>query len=146
MNSFPSSVLGKIVEAIRKSPPSANGGVSRVSIAKYLKSEFNYDNASQIKLAFKRGVSNGSLTQKGQSFIVSIDSPRTAVQEGEPLKIEDVKKGKEGADIAERGDVVTVKYIGKLKDGTVFDSASVFEILLGAGDVIKGWDQGVLGL
>ena len=144
--SVPSSVLGKIVEAIRKSPPSANGGVSRVSIVKYLKSEFNYDNASQIKLAFKRGVSNGSLTQKGQSFIVSKDPPRTTVQEGEPLKIEDVKKGKEGADIAERGDVVTVKYVGKLKDGTVFDSSSVFEFLLGAGDVIKGWDQGVLGL
>ena len=39
-----------------------------------------------------------------------------------------------------------VKYQGKLDDGTVFDSASSFEFILGAGEVIKGWEQGIQGM
>ena len=38
---------------------------------------------------------------------------------------------------------------GKLEDGTEFDSSiprgSPFTFTLGAGQVIKGWDQGLLG-
>ena len=49
----------------------------------------------------------------------------------------DVKEGKDEM-IATAGDTVIVKYEGKLKDGTVFDSASSFDFTLGAGDVIKG--------
>jgi FKBP-type peptidyl-prolyl cis-trans isomerase len=139
------SVLGKIIEAIRSSPPTSSGGVSRVSITKYLKSELEYDNASQIKLALKRGVSNGTLKQKGQSFVVANDPPRSIPPQGEPLKIEDVKKGS-GDTVAERGDAVTVQYLGKLEDKTTFDSSKNFEFVLGAGDVIKGWDQGLVGM
>jgi FKBP-type peptidyl-prolyl cis-trans isomerase len=140
----PKSVLDKIVHAIRSSPPGANSGVSRVSITKYLKSEFDYDNASQIKLALKRGVSNGLLAQKGQSFTVAKDPARILAAQGEPLQMEDVKEGKGPG--AERGDTVTVQYAGTLEDKTKFDSAKSFEFLLGAGDVIKGWDQGLVGM
>eukprot|EP00980_Cylindrotheca_fusiformis_P001833 scaffold408_cov71-Cylindrotheca_fusiformis.AAC.34 len=145
------SVLDKIILAIRESPPSSSSsGVSRVAITKYLKSELDYDNANQIKLALKRGVSNGSLTQKGQSFLVTNDPPRASIDdEKDPLEIEDVAKG-EGEEgdgiVAERGDTVTVQYVGKLQDKTVFDSAKKFEFVLGAGDVIKGWDQGLVGM
>lgn len=141
------SVLDKIVHAIRSTPTvGANGGVSRVSISKYLKSELDYENPNQIKLALKRGLSKGTLTQKGQSFMVTKDPPRSIPQQGEPLQIEDVEKGTKEAATAERGDTVTVQYVGKLQDKTVFDSAKNFEFVLGAGDVIKGWDQGLMGM
>jgi FKBP-type peptidyl-prolyl cis-trans isomerase len=41
---------------------------------------------------------------------------------------------------------VTVSYIGTLQCGTQFDAAKTFTFMLGAGDVIKGWDQGLLGM
>ena len=49
------------------------------------------------------------------------------------------------------GDTVTVNYIGALTNGTVFDASadhgtSGFSFVLGAGQVIKGWDQGVVGM
>lgn len=52
---------------------------------------------------------------------------------------------------AAAGDTVTVKYVGMLTDGTVFDASSkhgdgTFTFALGAGQVIKGWDEGVAGM
>ena len=40
-----------------------------------------------------------------------------------------------------------MKYRGTLaSDGSEFDAASRFEFTLGAGEVIKGWDTGILGM
>jgi FKBP-type peptidyl-prolyl cis-trans isomerase len=153
----PKSVLDRIVHAIRQQPTSATtttnsggGGVSRVAIAKYIKSEFDYDNANAIKLALKRGVSTGVLIQTGQSFRVKNDPVRQpeAMANEETLHIEDVSNGAKTNETfqAERGDTVTVKYVGTLDDGTQFDAAKSFSFILGAGDVIKGWDQGLLGM
>lgn len=51
---------------------------------------------------------------------------------------------------AKAGDIVTVNYVGSLPDGTVFDASAKhgqpFQFQLGAGQVIKGWDQGVAGM
>jgi peptidylprolyl isomerase len=48
---------------------------------------------------------------------------------------------------ADSGDVVSVHYIGKLVDGTVFDNSydrlQPISFPLGAGRVIKGWDEGI---
>ena len=64
------------------------------------------------------------------------------------LVIEDLIIGR-GA-TANAGDDVVVHYVGKLANGQQFDSSrnrrDPLDFALGAGDVIKGWDQGVPGM
>jgi len=71
--------------------------------------------------------------------------PAAAVTE---LKIEDSKVGTGAEAVA--GKSVTVHYTGWLTNGTKFDSSKdrgqPFSFQLGAGQVIKGWDQGVAGM
>ena len=64
------------------------------------------------------------------------------------LKYVDTKVGT--GDEAKKGDTVQVHYTGWLKDGKKFDSSKdrgrPFSFRLGAGQVIKGWDEGVAGM
>jgi len=49
-----------------------------------------------------------------------------------------------------KGDTLSMHYTGKLEDGSEFDSSiprgSPFTFTLGTGQVIKGWDQGLIGM
>lgn len=56
--------------------------------------------------------------------------------------------------VAKNGDILVMNYTGRLTNGTVFDSnvdpkfghVQPFEFKLGAGMVIKGWDEGLVGM
>jgi FKBP-type peptidyl-prolyl cis-trans isomerase len=63
------------------------------------------------------------------------------------LKIQDLVVGQ--GDEAKKKQDVTVNYRGTLEDGTLFDESygrEPFTFKLGAGQVIKGWDEGVRGM
>ena len=61
---------------------------------------------------------------------------------------EDLVIGK--GDTAESGSDVLVHYVGWLESGQQFDSSRArrdpLDFALGAGDVIKGWDEGIPGM
>jgi len=63
------------------------------------------------------------------------------------LKIQDAKVG-DGSQ-AKSGMKVKMRYVGKLQNGKIFDSntkGKPFSFRLGAGEVIKGWDEGIAGM
>lgn len=63
------------------------------------------------------------------------------------LQIQDTKVGT-GAEV-KSGQTVTVNYTGMLTNGTVFDSSvgkAPFTTMIGVGQVIQGWDKGILGM
>jgi len=71
--------------------------------------------------------------------------------ENKPMQLE-IKTTQEGTGdrVVKAGDTVSVQYTGKLTDGTKFDSSydhggQPFSFTVGAGQVIKGWDEGLLG-
>ena len=74
------------------------------------------------------------------------DSDYTTTESG--LKFHDFARG-DGA-VAAPGQLVEVEYSGWLEDGTLFDSsfkrAEPIKFPLGAGRVIKGWDEGLTGM
>ncbi len=74
-------------------------------------------------------------------------APVDASPSGE-LKIEDIKVGT-GKEV-KSGDTVTINYVGTLENGQKFDSSydrnQAFVTQIGVGQVIKGWDEGVIGM
>lgn len=86
-------------------------------------------------------IGSGNEASTGESLLsIDLDSQN--------FVSEDVIIG-EGTE-ARNGQLVTVHYIGVLSDGTPFDSSrsrgEPFQFILGGGQVIQGWDMGVLGM
>lgn len=65
------------------------------------------------------------------------------------LVIEDIQIGSGSAEV-KSGDKISIHYTGRLTDGKVFDSSvergQPFETQIGVGQVIEGWDRGVIGM
>ncbi|MCY4235040.1 MAG: FKBP-type peptidyl-prolyl cis-trans isomerase [Cyanobacteria bacterium MAG CAR2_bin_4] len=81
-----------------------------------------------------------------QAQDTSQDPPMTVTPSG--LKIIDVQIGTGREAVANTN--VTVHYDGRLEDGKEFDSSrrrgQPFQFRLGGGQVIKGWDEGLVGM
>ena len=64
------------------------------------------------------------------------------------LTVEDIAVGSGNA--VKSGDTIVIHYEGKFLTGDVFDSSYTrgkpFETIIGVGRVIKGWDEGVIGM
>jgi FKBP-type peptidyl-prolyl cis-trans isomerase len=75
-------------------------------------------------------------------------APSEMTQTASGLQYQDLVVGN-GTE-AKAGDAVSVHYTGWLQDGTKFDSSldrgEPIEFVLGTGQVIKGWEEGVAGM
>ncbi|QRW15186.1 FKBP-type peptidyl-prolyl cis-trans isomerase [Ceratobasidium sp. AG-Ba] len=62
------------------------------------------------------------------------------------VEIERIRPG-DGKTFPQAGDTIEIHYIGKLANGTQFDSSrdrgGPFKTQIGTGRVIRGWDEGV---
>lgn len=71
-------------------------------------------------------------------------------EQSTPTGLRFIDYGGGSGDAAKAGDRVTVHYTGTFEDGRKFDSShdrnQPFAFNLGAGQVIRGWDEGVAGM
>jgi len=92
------------------------------------------------------GCGSGGASEKEKA---AANDPEHAAKHLSKLIVEDTEVGK--GEPVETGDDVWVNYTGKLADDTVFDTnlkpdGEAFHFTVGTGNVIKGWDQGLVGM
>lgn len=72
------------------------------------------------------------------------------LEDSETVIIKKLNDGSDRSKLSNQGDIISVDYEGVLTDGTMFDNSydrgQPFSFTLGIGQVIQGWDQGMLGL
>ena len=105
------------------------------------------DNMSQLASVSESGtvvVDQATNTSRVDAITDSVDRSGNLTN----MVIEDVKVGE--GEMVKEGDTVSVHYIGTLQDGTEFDNSkkrgAPFEFKVGASEVIKGWDEGLVGM
>lgn len=89
---------------------------------------------------------DGTMSPESTNTDSSNNTPQTQEKPSTPKKSMDQQ--------AKNGDTLSMNYTGRLVDGTVFDSnvdpkfahVQPFEFQLGAGQVIAGWDEGLVGM
>ena len=113
----------------------------------YLLSKMANDDAvNGINLDGETAESDNSTDAQGESTANPEEQPNFVV--GDKLRAEIMQEGT--GEEAKSGDKISVHYVGVLEDRTKFDSSldrgEPFVFNLGAGQVIQGWDLGVVGM
>lgn len=102
--------------------------------------------AASTVLAVSLSACSKSVEEPKEDFKPAVAKPLPPGPEKLDIQDEVVGQGQE----AKTGDEVSVHYTGTLMDGKKFDSSrdrgDPFKFKLGQGQVIKGWDQGVVGM
>ncbi len=86
------------------------------------------------------------------SVVLDVNHPLAGKTLNFDVEIMKITKGGSGTtdDTVEAGDAIEVHYVGTLEDGTKFDSSrdrdQTLPFTVGAGQMIKGFDAGVLGM
>lgn len=87
--------------------------------------------------------------QNNSSSETSMEQDQKNMGETSELVIKTTKEGT-GDRVVKSGDTIAVHYTGTLIDGTKFDSSvdrgTPFTFTIGTGQVIAGWDEGLLGM
>jgi peptidylprolyl isomerase len=99
-----------------------------------------------LGILFYYGVIRLPQVAPNESSTQSAETP--AANPDEKLVVTDTKVGT--GPVVKSGDTISINYTGTLKDGTKFDSSydrgQPFETKIGVGEVIEGWDQGIIGM
>ena len=86
---------------------------------------------------------NNQKASKPKEIMVESTMPQAT-----KLKVEDIKEGT--GEAVKKGDTIVIHYVGTLENGEKFDSSvdrgTPFETQIGMGNVIQGWDEGVIGM
>jgi FKBP-type peptidyl-prolyl cis-trans isomerase FkpA len=116
--------------------------------AALLVAAFGVAGCSTPKVASSQDQPAATASDASADASVAAEAPDAATATPGKVKIEDKTVGTGPA--AKEGDNITVDYTGWLTDGKKFDSSvdsgKPFSFQLGAGQVIQGWDQGVVGM
>ncbi|TFY83012.1 hypothetical protein EWM64_g1005 [Hericium alpestre] len=134
--------------AMETGEPSEKLSKSQQKKAKKLKAE----NGAPVPVEEKSEAKTNGATKKEKKEKKE-EKKEKAASEGDMkvlpsgLRIKDVKVGT--GPQAKKGQAVSMRYVGKLQNGKVFDSntkGKPFTFKLGKGEVIKGWDEGIAGM
>lgn len=83
-----------------------------------------------------------------EALVNTLVESMNAVGDLTNIVVDDVVEGE--GEAVKAGDTVSVHYIGTLQNGQQFDNSYVkgtpYTFTVGKGDVIKGWDQGLVGM
>jgi hypothetical protein len=101
---------------------------------------------SLVLVLMVSGCSKGAAEPGGSDFKPAAPTPA----DPGPAKLQSVDEAVGKGPEVKVGDTVRVHYTGTLMNGTKFDSSrdrgTPFDFTVGGGSVIKGWDQGVVGM
>ena len=136
----------------------ASGGVGRVGEAKFEETvrssvrdfvdKFANDYLAQNGAAGQETTSESDTSGHGNILPVVTTATGNFVRLPDGLKYKVLIAGQ--GTVATAGHTLTVDYTGRLTNGTVFDASarhgSPFKFLLGGGQVIRGWDEGIDGM
>lgn len=100
------------------------------------------------KVQFAKNLEQGPLSSSQDKKSAAENSTGTlGIKDVQGVRLDDKKLGK--GPVAKSGNTVSLRYIGKLEDGKVFDAnkkGKPFTFKIGKGEVIKGWDIGITGM
>lgn len=129
------SVSGK---AGGRNNPKASDSLSQKSIDSQKATDNSSQKSTNSQNTMQDNKSN-STAPSAEGYVPKIDG----------VVIEVLNEGS-GDKAVKSGDTISVHYTGTLENGTVFDSSvprkQPFSFRIGQGEVIKGWDQGLIGM